>query len=208
MSSFANIITAITYLVTLATALPTLEGRTTSPCPAAGKTARVWSSGLYTIFPDAPKLKSPPNNDLHVQYNKESGLTIKQVAAFGQFPRGAKNCVFGWAQDDAKFGTLVVGGDGHLSVRQLGGFPRFPAGGENGISAKDVEKFDSTKVHKESSPDFSTWDKELKETAHTAKSNLTCETDMYLMIEKSTGTSGNVYMKKTRKSGVYIEYSC
>ncbi|KAI2603279.1 uncharacterized protein GGS25DRAFT_528301 [Hypoxylon fragiforme] len=210
MPSLTWIVIAITSLAASTTAAPaSLAERTVSPCPAPGKTTRVYSSGLYTIFPGTPKYAAPPNNDLHVQYNAETKLAIKQVAAFGEFPKAAKKCSLGWVQDDAKSGTLVVSGDGRLTARQLSGFPAFPAGGENGVSAQDVQRYDAGKVRKEASPDFSGWDREIRTAAHAAAgSNFTCATNMYVLLEKSNGTSGNVFMKKTKGSGVYIEFSC
>ncbi|KAI0381382.1 hypothetical protein F5Y04DRAFT_255356 [Hypomontagnella monticulosa] len=208
MSSFTQFLAALAYLVTIAVAFPasiTPRASGGSSCPEANTTARVYASALYTLFPDEPQEASQAVPDFHVQYNNQTGLNIQQAIIFGGFPKEATGCAFGWAQDDAVNGVLVAGGDGLLTGRQLTGFPNVT----QGVSAAAVKPFDTAGADREFHPDFTSWDREIHATNHTSGPGMiTCSEDIFLFFEKAPTTSGNVYLKKTEGSGLFIEYRC
>ncbi|KAI1397960.1 hypothetical protein F4819DRAFT_470215 [Hypoxylon fuscum] len=215
MPSFAKIFTPLSCLAALAVAIPTNTARTTTEdtpvCPEPSTTARIWASDLYTLYPSSsiypgkPDLASPSVQDLHIQYNNVTGLTIKQAAVFGKFPAQAKGCAFGWEQEDATDGILVAGGDGLLASRQLTGFPDT----SNGVSASAVQPFDTAGSDKEFHADFTAWDREIRGTNHSSgPGKIDCSENIYLIIEKQAPTTGNVFLKKTQNAGIFIDYTC
>ncbi|OTB01991.1 hypothetical protein M426DRAFT_25151 [Hypoxylon sp. CI-4A] len=209
MPSFARITTVLAYLTTLAGAAPTIAAAvrdaTAPSCPAPNKTARVYTSELYTLFPDEPDLVAQPVPDFHVQYDNTTKLTIRQAAAFRGLPQEATGCSFGWAQDDATEGVLVTGGSGLLTGRQLEGFPADAA--TLGVSFSAVAPFDAAEKSFES--DFTSWDREVKGTYHISGPGvISCAEDIYLILEKPRTTTGNVFLKKTKNAGLFIEYRC
>ncbi|KAI1102134.1 hypothetical protein F4804DRAFT_313969 [Jackrogersella minutella] len=208
MPSFAKIITPLVSLLAAAKALPTSPANAItvrSECPEKGKTARVYASSLYTLFPGEPQLASPSVDDFHVQYNNQTNLTIQTAAVFNQLPSAAIGCAFGWSQDDASVGILVAGGDGLLAGRQLSGFPDVAAG----VSSAAVEPFDTASPDKAFETEFTGWDREVKGTYHTSgPGKITCSQDIFLIIEKPRTTSGNVFLKKTEGAGLFVQYQC
>ncbi|KAI2617905.1 hypothetical protein GGR54DRAFT_203178 [Hypoxylon sp. NC1633] len=216
MPWFTDLIAPLFYLlvVATATAIPTKPAQTradTPLCPPPNSTARIFASALYPLFPGMPDLVSPPTDDFHVQYNNQTRLSIQQAIVFTGFPAEARACAFGWAQDDAIAGILVAGGDGLLTGRQLAGFPSLapaPASG-SGVSAAAVQAFDTAGPGSAFHPDFTSWDRETRGTTHSSgPGSIACAPDIYVIFEKEHATSGNVFLKKTPGSGLFVDYNC
>ncbi|KAI1377887.1 hypothetical protein F4677DRAFT_413830 [Hypoxylon crocopeplum] len=208
MPSFGKIIVSFCYATAFAVAAPTTAVPRAPMCPEPGQTARVYASALYTLFPGSPQLASQAGADFHVQWNNQTGLAIQQAIVFSGFPAEAQGCAFGWAQDNATEGVLVAGGDGLLTGRQLAGFP-INQTGQGGISAAAVLPFDTAGPDAEFHPDFTSWDREIRGTTHTSgPGKIVCAEDIYLLFEKVHTTNGNVFLKKTDGSGVFIDYTC
>ncbi|KAI1139220.1 hypothetical protein F5Y05DRAFT_341965 [Hypoxylon sp. FL0543] len=210
MPSFTKSLALFSCLTATAKAFPTsaaAEIDDTPACPEPNKTARVYASELYNLFPGQPDFASPPVSDFHVQYNNQTGLAIQQAAVFSGLPQQATGCYFGWAQDDAYTGVLVVGGNGLLTGRQLAGFPSAATGG--GVSAAAVKPFDTASPDRAFEADFTSWDREIKGTYHiSGPGKISCAENVYLLLEKPQTTSGNVFLKRSQNAGIFLEYRC
>ncbi|KAI0165213.1 hypothetical protein GGR52DRAFT_100164 [Hypoxylon sp. FL1284] len=187
---------------------------TTSPaaitCPDDPNTrVRVWADELYSLFPNAATLRSPPTRDFQVQYHNETRQAIRQAAVFRGLPAGARGCAFGWEQEDptaADGGVLVTGGDGYLVGRQLSGFP--PTA-QTGVSLDDVAPLDTLGAAAEFHPDFTNWDQATTGQNHTSGPGpIDCAETVALLFQKANNNTGHVYLKRSERGGVFIDFTC
>ncbi|KAI5863914.1 hypothetical protein GGS23DRAFT_520155 [Durotheca rogersii] len=199
-------------------------------CPASGR-GKEYARALYRLLPGSPDVALPPTLDLHVQYHNYTGLTIQQAVVFGPFPAGARNCAFGWAQEDVDRGAVfVAAGSGLLTVHQLSGFPigaplsvaEAEAGGEeeeaqaaaaaSGVSYAAVQPFVEN-ARLATHPDFTSWDREANGTTHTSgPGSIECSgaagEHVYVLIQLEPPTTGNVYLERSGEAGIFVEYNC
>jgi hypothetical protein len=198
MPSFTNTFAALTSLLAISSAAPTILPRA-SECPSTGK-ARLQPSALYNVFPSAPNV-AKKSSGFHIEtYNNAS--QVEQLVVFNDVPAKAKDCSIGWAQGERPERIFIVkGGDALTEVKQLSGFP--DAKSVTYQTAKEFDTADETV----GAADFTNWD-DLPAQGHII-GGIDCKSSIYLKAAlRNPEGNTKVFLEQNSKNGLYIEYSC